>query len=308
MQFSRYWTKVVSFVLLLNICFLSACSSAPSPTVTTAIATQIVAAASPTLATATVIPTHTNTATPRPTATPTSSPTASTIPPSATPSPTPSHTTTPPATPTPRPSSTPLPQPTAQPALTIGEIPNHLGSEVSVTGQVVATASFAGGYKFTLSDGTGQVTLLMWSNVYDNCWDAPTLNLGATVTATGTVGQFEGEWQVEPDFGGDVRVAAAGTLPPVQAIGSLGDYMNQRVTIMGQISRVEGTSSGAKLFVTDESGEILVFIWNNTLNRITNNTVLGVPGTRVQVVGYVQEFRSNREIIPALPYDVTVLP
>ncbi|MBK9052020.1 MAG: OB-fold nucleic acid binding domain-containing protein [Chloroflexi bacterium] len=115
-----------------------------------------------------------------------------------------------------------------------------------VSGQVVATASFAGGYKFTLSDGTGQVTLLMWSNVYDNCWDAPTLNLGATVTATGTVGQFEGEWQVEPDFGGDVRVAVAGTLPPIQAIGSLGDHMGQRVTVIGQINRVEGTSSGAK--------------------------------------------------------------
>ena len=148
----------------------------------------------------------------------------------------------------------------------------------------------------------------MWSHVYDNCWDAPTLNLGATVRATGMVGQFEGEWQIEPDFGGDVTVAAAGGWPPVQAIGSLGDYMGQRVTIIGQISRVEGTRSGVKLFVADDSGEVLVFVWNNTLDRINNNTLLGVPGTRVQVVGYVQEFRSNREIIPALPYDVTVLP
>ncbi len=177
-----------------------------------------------------------------------------------------------------------------------------------MVGQVVATASFSGGYKFTLSDGTGQVTLLMWSNVYDNCWDAPTLNLGATVEATGTAGQFEGEWQVEPDFGGDVKVTSAGSLPPVQPIGSLGDVMGQRVTISGQISRVEGTSSGAKLFVADDSGEVLVFVWNNTLDRITHNTQLGVPGTRVQVVGYVQLFRSNREIVPVLPYDVTVLP
>lgn len=148
----------------------------------------------------------------------------------------------------------------------------------------------------------------MWHNVYDDCWDAPKLNMGATLRATGRVGQFEGEWQVVPRFGGNVKVSTLGSLPPVQPIGSLGDFMGQRVTIVGQISRVESTRNGPKLFVSDESGEIVVFVWNSTLDRIKNNTALGVAGTRVRVVGYVQEFRSNREIVPTLPYDVEVLP
>ncbi len=175
-------------------------------------------------------------------------------------------------------------------------------------GRVIATASFSAGYKFTLSDDSGSVTLLMWHNVYDDCWDAPRLNLGATVRASGRVGQFGTEWQVVPRWGGDVKVTAVGELPPQQPIGTLGDFMGQRVTIVGQILRVEGTGNGAKLFVGDESGEILVFVWQSTLDRIRNNVVLGQPGTRVRVVGYVQEFRSNREIVPTLPFDVEVLP
>ncbi|GAB4152700.1 MAG: hypothetical protein Fur0021_17740 [Candidatus Promineifilaceae bacterium] len=298
----------VSLVTWLTLALLlSACAANDTPIPpATVIATQVIAAA-----TTTPVPTitSTNTATlpPIPTATATNTPS-----PSATlsPTPTPTATYTPTSLPTltPTPTDTPIPLPTPVPILPIGEIPNQLGNEVTVAGQVVATASFAGGYKFTISDTTGQVTLLMWSNVYDDCWDAPILNLGATVTATGLAGQFEGEWQVEPDFGGDVKVTAPGSQPPVQAIGSLGDYMSQRVAIEGQINRVEGTNSGAKLFVADNSGEILVFIWNNTLERIANNQALGAPGTRVRVVGYVQEFRSNREIVPTLPYDVTVLP
>lgn len=307
MRIEHHWPRALGVVLCCGLYFLMGCAGNATPTVTVAAAI-----------THTPLPTPTSSVTPSPTlsptrpatvtSTPSLTPTITSPPPSHTPTAAAAATSTPSATATTLPTNTPIPQPTTPPVVSIGSIPDHLGSEISIAGQVAATASFAGGYKFTLSDGTGQVTLLMWSNVYDNCWDAPTLNLGATVQATGTVGQFEGEWQVEPDFGGDVKVTASGSLPPMQTIGSLGDFMGQRVTIIGQINRVEGTSSGVKLFVADESGEVLVFIWNNTLDRIPNNTLLGVPGTRVQVVGYVQEFRSNREIIPALPYDVTVLP
>jgi DNA/RNA endonuclease YhcR with UshA esterase domain len=184
-----------------------------------------------------------------------------------------------------------------------------MGQEVSIRGTVVGTASFSQGFKFTLDDGTGQVTLLMWHNVYDESWAAPDLNLGTVVQATGEVGEFEGELQVVPDFGGDVKVTAvANSTAPTYDIGSLGEHMGQRVTVTGQISRVEGTSSGAKLFVTDDTGEILVFVWNSVLDRVPDNTALGTAGTRVRVTGIVEEFRSNRELVPSLPYDIEVLP
>jgi DNA/RNA endonuclease YhcR with UshA esterase domain len=233
---------------------------------------------------------------------------------------TPSATATPPpptetATPTrtPAPTRTPRPAATATPTTiitAIGEVAARADGEiVTVSGRVVTTASFSHGYKFQLEDGSGRITLLLWHNVYDDAWDAPRLNLGATVRATGKVGRFEGELQLEPAFGSQVRVTAApAALPPQQEIGALGEHMGQRVTIVGHISRVQGGGQGTTLTVADESGDVAVFIWDNILARIAGNHALGEAGTRVRVTGFVSEFRSNRQIVPTLPYDVEVLP
>jgi DNA/RNA endonuclease YhcR with UshA esterase domain len=191
----------------------------------------------------------------------------------------------------------------------IGElIEGHDGDKVTVSARVVDTASFSQGFKFTLDDGTGQIVLLMWHNLYDDCWDAPQLNIGAMVRATGEIGEFEGERQIEPAFGGDVKVTTPGSpFAPQQQMGTVGAYLGRRITIVGQILRVEGTSSGVKIFVGDDTGETVVFLWTNILERIAANRALGTPGTRVRVAGLVQEYRSNLQVVPALPYDVEVL-
>lgn len=184
-----------------------------------------------------------------------------------------------------------------------------MGQEVTVSGRVVATASFSSGFRFTLDDGNGRITLLLWHNIYDDCWDAPELNMGATVRATGQIGQYEGNLQIVPNFGGDVRVMAPGSaLAPQRDIAALGNHVDERVTISGSIIRVEGVGSGVKLFVGDDTGEVAVFIWQNVLDRVPNNTALGTPGTAVRVTGWVQTYRSNREVAPVLPYDVVVSP
>jgi DNA/RNA endonuclease YhcR with UshA esterase domain len=172
---------------------------------------------------------------------------------------------------------------------------------------VVAAASFSHGFRFTLDDGTGQATLLLWHNVYDDAWDAPQLNVGATVRATGQVGQYEGEWQLEPRFGSQVKVSSpGGNHAPARTIGELGGRVGELAQISGTIIRVESSSSNVRLFVGDETGEIVVLLWRNVLDRIPNNTALGEPGTRVQVNGRVDLFRSNLQLVPAVPYDVVV--
>jgi DNA/RNA endonuclease YhcR with UshA esterase domain len=180
---------------------------------------------------------------------------------------------------------------------------------VVVEGVVVETASFAGGFKLTLEDDTGQVVLLLWSSVYATCWDAPRLNLGAQVQAEGELSEYEGELQVQPAWGGAVDVldpAAAWGEP--RSIGSLsGADEGQRVMVEGQVIHTAGSEQWVKVSVLDESGEIGVFIWRNILDLIPNSTGLGLEGTRVRVVGLVEIYRSNLELVPTLPYDVTVL-
>jgi DNA/RNA endonuclease YhcR with UshA esterase domain len=210
---------------------------------------------------------------------------------------------------------TPEVTPTPKVELTsIGSIRvDRVGEVVTVEGTVVDAASFSQGFKFTLDDGTGQIVLLMWHEVYDDCWDASEINLGATVRAGGQVSQYEGQLQIEPRLGGDVKaIEGAVAQAPHRQIGSIsGADEGQRVTIEGEIIRTEGLPSAVKVFLRDDGpaaqGEIVVFIWRNVLDRIANNAGLGTAGSRVRVVGTVQIYRSNLEIVPALPNDVTVL-
>ena len=186
---------------------------------------------------------------------------------------------------------------------------DRIGEDLTVEGTVVGAASFSQGFKLTLDDGTGRIVLLMWHNVFDDCWDSPQLSLGTVVRAAGEVTAYEGQLQVEPRFGGDVKaVSGPAAQPPRRDIGSIsGDNAGERVLIEGEVLRTEGTSTAVKVFVQDETGEILVFVWRNVLDRIANNTALGTPGSRMRVVGTAQVYRSNLEIVPALPNDVIVL-
>jgi len=173
---------------------------------------------------------------------------------------------------------------------------------------VVDAASFAQGFKFTLDDGSGQVVLLTWHNVYDECQDAPQLNIGATVRATGKISQYEGELQIEPVRGADVKVLARGDpFAPEREIGAIGAYVGQWVTVSGQVMRTENTDSGIRVFIGDDTGEALVYIWRNVLERVPDNQALAAPGTPVRITGTVQEYRGALEIVPALPYDVELL-
>jgi DNA/RNA endonuclease YhcR with UshA esterase domain len=184
-----------------------------------------------------------------------------------------------------------------------------VGEEVTVEGRVVDTESFSAGFKFVLTDGTGEVTLLMWHNVYDDCWDAPQLNLGAEVRATGEVSEFEGRLQIQPPWGSAVKaLEPGGPMAELRQIGSLsGADQGQQVMIEGEVIRTEGLSSAVKVFLNDGTGEIVVFIWRSLLDRIPNNTGLGTPGSRVRAAGTLEIYRHNLELVPSLPYDVTVL-
>ena len=128
-------------------------------------------------------------AVPTPTITPTPSPTPSPQPTSTLP-PTPM----PPPTATPTPLSTITPTPTPAPLTTpLGGIhADRAGETLTVRGQVADTASFAGGFKFALQDGTGQIILVLWNDTYDTLADAAGLNVGATVRVSGQIGEYQG--------------------------------------------------------------------------------------------------------------------
>ena len=258
------------------------------------------------------------TATPTPTVlvNPTLPPTETLIRPTKTPlltatplPPTPIPPTATPLPPTPIPATaTPLPPPTPAfvPLGQLGQLAD--GTVVSVQGQVVSTSSFSKGFKFTLSDSSGRATLLMWHNVYDDCYDKAGLNVGAMVTVTGEKGQFEGELQIEPRYGSQVKVTKpAGAYGQEVKGDQLRNYVNQRVMVVGQLQRGKVNENGAEIYINDGTGEIRIWIWKGTYDRIPNNAVLLTEGRQVRIVGVVDEYNGRFSVTPVLPYDV-VLP
>ncbi|MEA3310041.1 MAG: OB-fold nucleic acid binding domain-containing protein [Chloroflexota bacterium] len=286
---TTFWIPLALISIMLTGC------SAPTPTASPH---------PPTLA-------PTDTATARPTATfaPTATPTLA---PSATPAPstTPTAEVNATATETITPTSRATAAPTADDSVPIGELDANSGDGITIKGRVIATASFSQGFKFTVDDGSGQLVLLLWHTTYDETPAAPRLNLGATVRATGKIGAYEGELQITPYSGSDVTVLSGGYAAPDVAANALGEHLGERVTLTGQVSRVEGAGTSAvKVYLTDESGEALVFLWNNILDRIPHaNPALGTIGTAVRATGEVAEYKGTLELIPTLPYDVEVLP
>ena len=235
-----------------------------------------------------------------------------TQPPTITPTPTntPLPTQTPLPTATPPPTNTPLPTATPKPInVPINTLTDGM-QNVTVIGNVVGTASFSRGFKFTLSDGTGQVTMVLWDNIYDVLPNPATLNYGARVQVKGDVSSFEGERQIEPSGEWDVTILQAGGLGAgVRAINEVTmEHVGWRIAVAGTIQSVSENSGGIKLTISDDTGQIEIFIWHNVFNRIPNNGVLRNAGTRIQLAGRVQEFRGGLEIVPALPYDVQILP
>ena len=215
---------------------------------------------------------------------------------------------------------TPVATPTAVPAPTDTVIPTiaatamgHIdagfaGETLTVRGQVAGTASLPGGFMFTLNDGTGQIALLLWAEVYDAVADVAGLNIGATALVTGDIGEYEGELQIVPTAAGDVIVQVAGRGPdaPRREIGSLcAADVGTLAEIEGTISRVEGFSQGLQVYVTDGSGEVQLLLWQEVADRVPDGERL-VAGAQVRAAGEVGEYRGTLQVVPHLPFDVEV--
>lgn len=245
----------------------------------------------------------------QPTPTPTASPTE---PLTTTPTPTPSPQPTSTLPPTPTPPPTPIPAPT--PSLTglvtaIGEAAAHEGATYTLHGQVTKAANFAGGFKLTLDDGSGQIALVLWNEVYDAVANVAALNIGAQALVTGQIGEYEGELQVTPAVASDVTVEIAGSGPqaPRREIGTLSTAdVGALVEIEGSVSRVEEFSSGLRVFVADGTGEVQLLLWQNIADRVPNGERL-VAQSRLRAIGEVAEYKGTLQIVPRLPFDVEVL-
>ncbi|OQY21176.1 MAG: hypothetical protein B6I34_07690, partial [Anaerolineaceae bacterium 4572_32.1] len=85
--------------------------------------------------------------------------------------------------------------PPAQEPLPIGRIiaGDFIDQIVTLTGTLGEPQPFSAGVKFTLDDGSGEITLLLWQDVYDDLAAGQTLQAGTKVSVVGELSEYRGE-------------------------------------------------------------------------------------------------------------------
>ena len=176
-------------------------------------------------------------------------------------------------------------------------------------GEITQAASFSQGVTFTLDDGTGQITLLLWQDTYQALPNRADLRADTRVRASGVVNEYQGALELVPETANDVVVLAAAQAPEVTvtAIGQIttADVGQQR-TVEGTVIATASFSAGLKFTLDDGTGRIILLLWSNVYETVPDKNRLG-DGARVRVSGKIDEYRGELEIIPVLGIDVVVL-
>jgi len=171
-----------------------------------------------------------------------------------------------------------------------------VGQLVVVRGTVTEVDPFSSGVKVTLDDGTGAVILLLWQSVYDGLPDPAALGVGAEIQARGEVSQYRGELEVLPELAEDVQVLVAAAPPTGTTIGALTTADVGRVVMLrGTLGKPETFSAGVKFPLNDDTGTIILLLWQNVYESGPEGLDLG---TQVVVTGEIAEYRGELELIP----------
>lgn len=191
-------------------------------------------------------------------------------------------------------------------AATIGSLTSaDVGRVVTLRGTLGELTPFSAGVKFELDDGTGKIVLLLWSNVYT---EAPQgLVAGAWVEVTGEIDEYRDEMEIVPRNSGEVALLegspsgpAEEPLPAAEA-RAIGDVtsadVGQTLLLVGVLGEPETFSSGVKFALDDGSGTIVLLLWDDVYQAIPDADLL-VAGVRVEVVGRIDEYQGELEIIP----------
>jgi DNA/RNA endonuclease YhcR with UshA esterase domain len=150
------------------------------------------------------------------------------------------------------------------------------------------------------------IILLVWQDVMEKIADRYDLLPGGQVRVTGKVGQYQGDLQLEPHRGTAVSVLAPGPRLPIEErqVHDITPADEGRVFVIeGHVVRTEA-DGWVKLWISDGSAEILVFVPERTVPYLDTDIAAGV---RVRVTGHVAIYQSTLEVIPLAGADVEIL-
>lgn len=160
----------------------------------------------------------------------------------------------------------------------------------------------------TLGDAQGELDIAVTRDTEALHGALPAPALGDVVEVRGIVTNYRDTPQLLLRHPDDFRkLEVENTAAAVTTIGAIdATRVNQRVRVSGIVTRVSEFSQGVRATIEDDSGEIILLLWQNVYEQIENRRDL--EGAQVEALGKVAEYRGEMEIVPEHGMDVLVHP
>jgi DNA/RNA endonuclease YhcR with UshA esterase domain len=94
---------------------------------------------------------------------------------------------------------------------------DDVGQTVQIAGRITQVSPFSQGVKYSLDDGTGIITLLLWQDLYSQLDNAVALAEEAWVSVRGEIDEYQGKLEIIPQVPADVSVTRSGQVAQVTA-------------------------------------------------------------------------------------------
>jgi DNA/RNA endonuclease YhcR with UshA esterase domain len=177
---------------------------------------------------------------------------------------------------------------------------------VTVQGTVRQAEPFSAGYRMTLDDGTGSVTVLLWNDLYRALPDPSSLRTDAQLEVTGEVSIYRDTLEIIPVRPRDVVLLTGPPSARALSIGALADQpLGATVTVEGTVIAAESFQNGFRLTLDDGTGQVVLLLWLSAYDRLADPARLQT-GVRVRATGELDEYRGQREVVPARGSDVII--
>ena len=180
------------------------------------------------------------------------------------------------------------------------------GRLVTVQGTIQQAEPFSAGYRMTLDDGTGSATVLLWNNLYRALPDPSSLRTDAELEVTGEVTIYRNTLEIIPVRPRDVVLLTGFPSARPLSIGALADQpLGGIVTVEGTVIAAKSFQNGFRLTLDDGTGQVVLLLWLSAYDKLTDPARLQT-GTRVRATGQLDEYRGQREVVPARGSDVVI--
>lgn len=180
------------------------------------------------------------------------------------------------------------------------------GRLVTVQGTVRQAGAFSAGYRLTLDDGTGSVTIVLWQDLYRALPDPSSLQTDAQLEVTGEVAVYRNTLEVVPVRPRDVVLLTGPPSARPLSIGVLADQpLGATVTVEGAVIAAESFQNGFRLTLDDGTGQVVLLLWLPVYDELADPARLQT-GVQVRATGELEEYRGQREVVPARGSDVVI--